>query len=60
MGHLGFGFAGGCEAVAMPRRQQPDYSQGYALVPGLALGLIGPKAALRASPNMKRLLDGGA
>ena len=30
MGHVGFGFAAGCEAVTMPRRQQPDYSPGYA------------------------------
>src|SRR5712692_8010446 len=27
MGHVRFGFAAGCEAVAMPRRQQPDYSR---------------------------------
>ena len=30
MGHVRFGFAAGCEAVAMPRRQQPEYSWGYA------------------------------
>ena len=32
MGHVRFGFAVGCEAVAMPRRQRPDYFPGYALV----------------------------
>jgi len=34
-----FGFATGCEAVATPRRQQPDYFPGYALGSGLAPGI---------------------
>ena len=37
MSHVSFGFAAGCAAVAMPRRQQQDYFPGYALGSGLAL-----------------------
>ena len=48
-----FGFAARCEAVAMPRRESPGYS-GYALGVGFAPRLIGPKAAPRAQPKLKK------
>jgi hypothetical protein len=60
MGHVGFGFAAGCEAVAMPRRQQPDYSRAMPLVRAWPFGLIGPKAAPRAQPkNVKGISTAG-
>ena len=37
MCHFGYGFAAGCEAVAPPRRNWPDYSGGYAPRVGLPL-----------------------
>ena len=41
MGYVRFGFAAGCEAVAMPRRRDAFYILGYAL--GAAFGPINPK-----------------
>jgi len=41
MAHVGFGFAAGSEAVAMPRRKVPFTFLGYAL--GAAFGRINPK-----------------
>jgi hypothetical protein len=35
MMHIRFGFAAGCEAVAVPRRQRRDLCPGYALGSGL-------------------------
>ena len=45
MGNVRFGFAVGVgfAAVAMPRRQQPDYFQAMPLVPGLALRIYWAK-----------------
>jgi hypothetical protein len=43
MGHVRFGFAVRCEAVAMPRRQPPDYFRGCAPGPGLALRIYSAK-----------------
>jgi hypothetical protein len=37
----GFGFAAGCEAVAMPRRRGPSAFLGYAL--GAVFGPINPE-----------------
>ncbi len=42
MCQVGTAFAAGFEAVAMPRRNRPDYFRGYAPRLGLALGFIGP------------------
>ena len=41
MSHARFGFAAGCEAVAMPRRRQGFYILGYAL--GATFGPINSK-----------------
>jgi hypothetical protein len=53
IGHVRFGFAAGCEAVALPRRQPPDYFRGYAPGPGLALRIYWPKRPHQGhSPKM--------
>ncbi len=42
--YVEFGFAAGCEAVALPRRHRPRSLSGYAPGLGVALTVIGPKA----------------
>jgi hypothetical protein len=57
--HLRFGFAAGCETVAMPRRNRPDYS---GLCPwfGLPFVLLGQRPHEGHSPKWKNNLYGGA
>ena len=49
---VGYGFAAGCEAVAPPRRNEPDYFRGYAPRVGLPPGLSGPRPAPGAQPKV--------
>jgi len=61
MGHVRFGFAAGCEAVAMLRRQQPDYSRATPPDPGLALRIYWAKGRTKGiAQKWKRHLYGGA
>jgi len=61
MGHVRFGLAAGCVAVAMPGRKLPDYSRAPAPGPGLALRIYGAKHRTRGiAPKYKRHPYGGA
>ena len=52
MGHVRCGFAAGCAAVAMPRRQQLDYSPGYAPGSGLAHRIYWAKGRTKGIAQM--------
>ena len=48
-----FGFAAGCEAVAVPHRERPDYFRAMPLVLALPLGLLGQRPHEGQSPIVK-------
>ena len=52
-GYVTYGFAAGCEAVAMPRRHLPVYFRGYAPRVSFALYLLGQRPHQGHSPKLK-------
>ena len=60
MSHVRFGFAAGCEAVAMPRQQKDILFPGYAPGSGLALQIYWAKGHTRGKvQNVKASLRRG-